>query len=88
MSHWMTARRSARAGHSSGLWWALALLAAGALAQTFTVAVGAATPIAQPFRTPSGQMGCYYTTGPTFLRCDTTYRTHGWTLSRRHQILF
>ena len=27
------------------------------------------------FRTPSGRIYCAYTTGPTFLRCDTLYQT-------------
>jgi len=40
-----------------------------------SVAAAAHAPIAIPFRTPSGQIGCFYTTGPTFLRCDATFRT-------------
>ncbi len=35
----------------------------------------ARTSTYQAFRTPSGQIGCYYATGPTVLRCDTAYRT-------------
>ncbi len=38
-------------------------------------AASASRIIAKPFRTPSGHIGCFYTTEPTFLRCDVTYHT-------------
>jgi hypothetical protein len=63
---------------SVGLWTglvALLLAAPGALATPAASAASASRVTATPFRTPSGQIGCYYTTGPTFLRCDVTYRT-------------
>ena len=54
----------------------LATLAAlAALACLGGPASAAKVPLAIPFRTPSGQIGCFYTTGPTFLRCDVRYRT-------------
>jgi len=56
-----------------------------ALVLVLTVApVVAASALASPparsalyraFRTPSGLIGCYYATAPTFLRCDTQYET-------------
>jgi hypothetical protein len=53
----------------------LTLSALAALASLLLPAGGSAVPIAKPFRTPSGHIGCYYTTEPTFLRCDVTFRT-------------
>jgi hypothetical protein len=38
-------------------------------------AAPASAATASFFRTPSGLIRCAYTTGPTFLRCDTQYRT-------------
>jgi hypothetical protein len=45
------------------------------LVALFLVAAPAASAVYQPFRTPSGNIGCYYSTGPAFLRCDTAYDT-------------
>ena len=50
----------------------LALLAVAGAALAFAASAPAATV---SFRTPSKLVYCAYTTGPTFLRCDTRYRT-------------
>ena len=39
------------------------------------VAAAPAHALFKQFRTPSSKIGCYYSTGPTFLRCDTAYPT-------------
>ena len=58
----------------------LMILATGLLLLALAALPAGAEPTAHPsafkaFQTPSKMIGCYYTTGPTVLRCDTVYHT-------------
>jgi hypothetical protein len=57
-------------------------LSASLLAPAPGTAGSARSAVIKFFRTPSGLVGCVYSTGPTFLRCDTAYHTRFY--NRRH----